>query len=71
MRWARRVARVGERKDVHRGLVGETRDLRLDERIILKWIFTKLDGAWTRLMVAHDRNKWRPVLNAIMSLRVS
>jgi hypothetical protein len=25
-------------------------DLRLDRRIILKYIFKKLDGAWTRLM---------------------
>jgi hypothetical protein len=52
MRWARLVARMGERRCVHRILVGRPEGRRplgdpsVDRRIILKWIFEKWDG-WT------------------------
>jgi hypothetical protein len=46
-RWAGHVARIGERRDVYRVLVGNLRerdhlgDPGIDERIILRWIFKK------------------------------
>jgi len=57
MRWAEHVARIGERRDVYRVLVGKPEGKRLlgrlgdpgvDGSIILRRIFTKWEvGAWT------------------------
>jgi hypothetical protein len=50
MRWAGHVARMGEDRVVHRVLVGSLRerahwrDQDVDGRIILRWIFRKLEG---------------------------
>ena len=47
MRWAEHVARMGERRGVHRVLVGNPErkdhlgDTGVDGRIILEWIFRK------------------------------
>ena len=43
----------------------------VDGRIILRWIFRKLgcEGMdWIEL--AHDRDRWRALLHAVMNLRV-
>ena len=68
---------VWETKDVHTGFwFGELReivhleDLR-SKRTILKQIFKKWDGeanGWTDL--AQDGERWRPLVNAVMTLRV-
>jgi hypothetical protein len=57
MRWTWHVARMGERRDAYRFLVGKPEgsnhleDLDVDGNIILKWIFRKwIVGAWTRLI---------------------
>jgi hypothetical protein len=42
----------------------------LDGRIILRWIFRKWDGGMNWIDLAQDRDRWRAVLNAVMSLRV-
>jgi hypothetical protein len=42
-----------------------------DRRIILKWIFERLDGGgmdWISL--AQDRDRWRVVVNRMMNLWV-
>jgi hypothetical protein len=50
MRWVGNVARVGEERGVHRRLVGKPRershwgDPDVDGKIILRWIFRKLEG---------------------------
>ena len=65
MRWAGHVARMGEDRGVHRGLVGKPegkrplgRPRRVDGRIILRWIFRKLEGVvgtgWSWLRIGTD-----------------
>jgi hypothetical protein len=50
MRWAGHVARMGEERVVHRVLVGKPEgkshwgDPDVDRRIILRWMFRKLEG---------------------------
>jgi hypothetical protein len=61
MRWAGHVARMGEDRGVHRVLVGKPEGKNhwggqdVDGRIILRWIFRKLEGvvgtgwSWLRI----------------------
>jgi len=61
MRWAGHVARMGEERGVHKVLVGKPEGKRplgnqdVDGRIILRWIFRKLEGvvgtgwSWLRI----------------------
>jgi hypothetical protein len=68
---------VGVRGEMHAGFWWENsrarnhlKDLEVDGRIILKWIFKKWDEGmdWTEL--AQERNRWRALVNAVMNLRV-
>jgi hypothetical protein len=68
IRWAGYVARMG-RGEAYTGFWwGNVRerdhlgDPGVDGRIILRWISRKL---------AHDRDRWRALMNAIMNLRVT
>jgi len=63
MRWAGHVERMGEKRYIQ----SFDWDLEVDGRIILKWIFKKLD--WIEL--ARDWNRWWAVVNAVMNLHVS
>jgi len=42
----------------------------VDGRIILRWIFKKLDmGGTDWIELAQDRDRWRALVNAVMNLR--
>jgi hypothetical protein len=43
----------------------------IDGRIILRWIFRKWDvGGMDWIELAHDRDRWLALVNAVMNLRV-
>jgi len=45
-------------------------DRGLDERIILRWIFKKWDGEMDWIDLAQDRDRWRTIVNGVMTLRI-
>ena len=45
-------------------------DVGVDGRIILKRIFKKWDVGMDWIDLAHNRDKWRALVNAVMNLRV-
>jgi hypothetical protein len=69
---------MGERRGAYRALVGKPEGRRplgrpRDRwRIILKWIFEKLDGGGSRngIDLAQDRYRWLAVMNAVMNFQV-
>jgi hypothetical protein len=42
----------------------------VDERIILKWIFERLDGGIDWIYLAQDRDRWWALVNMVMNSRV-
>jgi hypothetical protein len=77
MRWAGHVARMGERRGVHRVSVGRPEGKRPLGRPRRRWENNiKMDlrergingSNWIQL--AHDRFQWRAYVNTVMNLRV-
>ena len=77
MRWAGRVARMGERRDVYRVSVGKPEGKRPLGRPRRRWENNiKMDlqevgcGGMDWIDLAHDMDRWRAFMNAVMNLRV-
>jgi hypothetical protein len=77
MRWAGHVVRVGEERKVYKFLVGkaeEKRPLGRPRRRWEDWIRMDLRefdlGGVDLIHLAHDRDRWRAVVSAVMNLRV-
>jgi len=77
MRWAGHVARMGERRDVYRVLVGKSEGKRTLGRPRRRWEDNiKMDlqevgcGSVDCIGLAQDRDRWRALVNAVMNLRV-
>jgi hypothetical protein len=59
-----------ERRGVYRALVeisegDHLKDPSVDGRIILKWIFEMSNESIDWIDLAHDRDRWRAVVNAV------
>jgi hypothetical protein len=77
MKWEENVARIGEKRNAYRLLVGKPEEKRPLGRSRRRWVDNiKMDlgkigwGNVDRIGLAQDKNRWRAVVNAIMSLRV-
>jgi len=77
MRWAERVARMGEERGVHRVLVGKHEGKRPMGRTRRRWednIKTDLQEVgggfedWVEL--AQDKDRWRTLVSKVMNLGV-
>jgi hypothetical protein len=77
MRWARYVARMGEKRNEYRILVGKPEGRRTLGRPRRRCVVNiKMDVTvigWGNIYwidLAQDIDKWRPLMNALMNLRV-
>jgi acyl-coenzyme A thioesterase PaaI-like protein len=77
MRWAGHVARIGQRRDVHRVLVGKPEEKRPVGRRRHTWDVNMKVGvqkvewfAWTILIWIRIRDSWRALVNAVMNLLI-
>jgi hypothetical protein len=77
MRWAGHVARMGEKRNAYRLLVGKPEGKRPPGRSRSRWVDNIRmdlgevgwrDVDWIGL--AQDRNRWRAVVNSVLNLRV-
>jgi hypothetical protein len=76
MMWAGHVARMGEKINAYRLLVGKQEGKRPLERSRRRWVHNiKMDlleigwGGVDWIGLAQDRNNWRDIVNAVMNLR--
>ena len=77
MRWAGRVARMGEGRGVHRVLVGKPEGKRPLGRPRRRWEDNiKMDrqevggGCEDWMELAQDRDRWRALVSTVMNIRV-
>jgi hypothetical protein len=77
MRWAGHVARIGEKRNAYRLLVGKPEGKRPQGTPRRRWVDNiKIDlleigwGGVDWIGLAQDRDKWRALVNAVMNLRV-
>jgi hypothetical protein len=76
IKWFGHVARIGESRAIYKVLVGNLRegdkfvDPALDGRIILKMDHQEVGcGGMDCLHLDQDRDRWRALVDAVMSLR--
>jgi hypothetical protein len=77
MRWAGNVARMGEKMNAYRVLLGKPEGKRPLGRTGRRWEDNiKIDlrrvgwGSMDWIDVAQDRDQWRPLVNTVMNIRV-
>ena len=77
IKWAWHVARIGEERGVYRVLVGKPEGKRPLGRPSRRWVHNiRMDlqevgcGYMDWIGVAEDRDSWRTLLSAVMTLRV-
>jgi hypothetical protein len=77
MKWAGHVARMGEKRNAYRLLMGEPEGKRPLGRPRRRWVDNiKMDllergwGGVDWVGLAEDRDRWRALVNAAMNLRV-
>jgi hypothetical protein len=77
MRRASYLARMGERRDIYRVLVGKPEGKRPLGKPRRRWEDnSKMDlqevgcGGLNRIVLAQDRDRWRALVNAVMNFRV-
>jgi hypothetical protein len=77
MRWAGRAARVGEKRNAYRILVGRPEGKRALGRPIRRWEDNiRMDlreigwGDMNWIDLAQDRDQWRALVNTVMNLQV-
>jgi hypothetical protein len=77
MRWAGHVARMGEKRNAYRLLVGKPEGNRPLGRPRRRWVDnTRMDlgevgwGDVDWIGLAQDRNRWRVRVNSVLNLRV-
>jgi hypothetical protein len=77
IRWAGHVARMGEKRNPYRLLVGKPEGKRPLGRLRRRWVDNiKMDlvhmewGVEDWIVLAQDRDSWRALVNAVMNLRV-
>jgi hypothetical protein len=69
MRWADHVARMGEKRNAYRLLVGRPGGKRPLGRPRRRWVDNiRMHLDWIGL--AQDRNRWRALVNSVLNLRV-
>jgi hypothetical protein len=78
IRWEGHVARMGEKRNAFRLLVGKPEGKRPLGRPILRWVDNiKMDlgeagwGDVDWIGLAKDRNRWRALVNSVLNLRVA
>jgi hypothetical protein len=77
MRWARHVARMGERRNEYGLLVGKPEGRRSLGRTRRRWLdnvrMDLVEVGWGDvdwIGLARDRDRWRSVVNSVLNLRV-
>jgi hypothetical protein len=72
IRWAGHVARMGERRNAYRLLVGKPEGRKPLGRPRHRWV-DLVEAGWGDvdwIGLAQDRGRWRALVNAVMNLRV-